>query len=808
MDTLYKPAGVEERWQRMWEEEGLYNAEPDPDRESFVIAHPPPNVTGELHMGHALQLALADALVRWKRMQGFNVLFQPGYDHAGISTQNAVEKDLAREGKSRHDLGREAFEERVWEWLRLYGRTIMTQFRRIGASLDYRRERFTMDDDYVRAVMRWFVHLYGKGYIYRANRIINWCPFHETALSDLELVHQERDDELVYVRYPLVEGEGHVMIATARPATILADVAVAVHPGDERYAGLVGKEVIVPYVERRVPVIADKDVDPEFGTGALKVTPGHDPLDFDIGRRHGLPEPMVIGADGRMNDEAGDLAALTQEEASARILAWLEERGQLEKREPYRHAVALCERCESRIEPLISLQWWCSMEELKKPALEALRERRVRYHPEAQHRFAIDSLETAPDWNISRQLWWGHQLPVWYCSDGHTTVAETESEACAECGSKELTREQDVLDTWFSSALWPFATLGWPDDTPDLRAFYPGDLNTTAREIIRLWENRMIFSGLEVMGEVPFTDVIIHSTVLAPDGRRMSKSLGTGIDPLDVIEEHGADATRYGLLKMSSTQDVRFSFGAVEEGRKLANKLWNLSRLLLQAAGDGVKPEIRPSAIEERWILARIELVRAEVEEHFAAFRFSHAAQALYHVTFDDFCDWYAEAIKPRLYAGDGDAGATALAALERLLGLLHPVMPHVTEEIWTNLPGRETRLIVAPWPGPDEANAEDADALQGVQDAAAIFRRSGVLVALEGDEERIFDAVVRPERVQANGNAGAEIERLRREIERAERMLANDNFVQNAPPDVVEAEREKLARYRRELDALEPSLD
>ncbi|MEX0816593.1 MAG: valine--tRNA ligase [Gaiellales bacterium] len=807
MDTLYRPAGVEERWQRTWEEEGLYNAEPDPDRESFVIAHPPPNVTGELHMGHALQLALADALVRWKRMQGFNALFQPGYDHAGISTQNAVEKDLAREGKTRHDLGREAFEERVWEWLRLYGRTIMTQFRRMGASLDYRRERFTMDDDYVRAVMRWFVHLHGKGYIYRANRIINWCPFHETALSDLELVHQELDDELVYVRYPFVEGEGHVTIATARPATILADVAVAVHPDDERYATLVGKEVLVPYVERRVPVIADERVEIDFGTGALKVTPGHDPLDFEIGRAHKLPEPMVIGPDGRMNDGAGDLAGLTQEEASARILAWLEERGQLEKREPYRHAVALCERCESRIEPLISLQWWCSMEELKKPALDALRERRVRYHPEAQHRFAIDSLENAPDWNISRQLWWGHQLPVWYCPDGHTTVAETEPDACAECGSKELKREEDVLDTWFSSALWPFATLGWPDDTPDLRAFYPGDLNTTAREIIRLWENRMIFSGLEVMGEVPFTDVIIHSTVLAPDGRRMSKSLGTGIDPLDVIEEHGADATRYGLLKMSSTQDVRFSFGAVEEGRKLANKLWNLSRLLLQAAGEGVKPEIRPSAIEERWILARIDRVRSEVEEDFAAFRFSHAAQALYHVTFDDFCDWYAEAIKPRLYAGDADAGATALAALERLLGLLHPVMPHVTEEIWTNLPERETRLIVAPWPEPDEAYAE-ADSLQRVQDAAAIFRRSGVLVALEGDEKRIFDAVVRPERVQANGNAGAEIERLRKEIERAERMLANDNFVQNAAPEVVEAEREKLARYRRELDALEPSLD
>jgi valyl-tRNA synthetase len=808
MDTLYRPEGVEERWQKTWEEEGLYNAEPDSERESFVIAHPPPNVTGELHMGHALQLALADALVRWKRMQGFNVLFQPGYDHAGISTQNAVEKDLAREGRRRQDLGREAFEARVWEWLRLYGRTIMTQFRRIGASLDYRRERFTMDNDYVRAVLRWFVHLYGKGYIYRANRIINWCPFHETALSDLELVHREQDDELLYVRYPFADGDGYVTIATARPATILADVAVAVHPDDERYAGFVGKEVIVPYVERCVPVIADERVDVDFGTGALKVTPGHDPLDSEIGRDHGLPEPMVVGADGLMNDAAGRLAGLTQEQASDLIRKWIEERGQLEKREPYRHAVALCERCESRIEPLISLQWWCSMEELKKPAVEALRARRVRFHPEAQHRFAIDSLENAPDWNISRQLWWGHQLPVWYCPDDHVTVAETEPDACSECGSGELAREQDVLDTWFSSALWPFATLGWPDDTPDLRAFYPGDLNTTAREIIRLWENRMIFSGLEVMGEVPFTDVIIHSTVLAPDGRRMSKSLGTGIDPLDVIEEHGADATRYGLLKMSSTQDVRFSFGAVEEGRKLANKLWNVSRLLLQALEDEVTPDLRPSSVEERWILARLDMTRAEVEEHFAAFRFSHAAQALYRVTFDDFCDWYAEAIKPRLYAGDEDAGATALAALERLLRLLHPVMPHVTEEIWTNLPGRETRLIVAPWPEADDAYAEAAEALQRVQDAAAIFRRSGVLVELEGDEKRVFDAVVRPERVQSNGNAGAEIERLRKEIERGERMLANDNFVQNAPAEVVEAEREKLARYRRELDALEPSLD
>jgi valyl-tRNA synthetase len=802
MEPLYKPEGVEERWQETWEAEGLYEADAERGGPTFVIAHPPPNVTGELHMGHALQLALADTLVRMKRMQGFNTLFQPGYDHAGISTQNAVEKDLARKGKTRHDLGREAFEARVWEWLRLYGRTIMTQFRRLGASLDYRRERFTMDDDYVRAVMRFFVHLYEKGWIYRDNRIINWCPFHETSLSDLELVHVDVDDALSYITYPFVDGDGGVTIATARPATIPGDVAVAVHPDDERYRRAVGREVVVPYVERHVPVIADEDVDPEFGTGALKVTPAHDPLDFAIGRRHNLPEPAVIAPDGHMNEEAGDLAGLTQDEAGERIVAWAKERELLEKRESYRHSVALCERCESRIEPLISLQWWCSMEELKKPALSALEARKVVYHPESQHRFASDSLENAPDWNISRQLWWGHQLPVWYCPNGHEVVAETEPEACAECGSAELAREEDVLDTWFSSALWPFATLGWPDDTPDLRTYYPGDLNTTAREIIRLWENRMIFSGLELMGDIPFRDVIIHSTVLAPDGRRMSKSLGTGIDPLDVIADHGADATRYGLLKMSSTQDVRFSYGAVEEGRKLANKLWNVSRLILTNA-EGVEPRVEPRETEERWILARLDATRAELEADLAAFDFSHAVQSLYRLTFDDFCDWYAEAIKPRLYDRDEDAATTALAALERLLRLLHPVMPHVTEEIWSNLPGRESRLIVAAWPEPDESYASDVGAFDRVQEAAGIFRRSGVLVELEGDEQRIFSAVVKPERVQANGNEEAERERLRKEISRAEGMLANERFVANAPEDVVAGEREKLERYRRELDAL-----
>jgi valyl-tRNA synthetase len=558
----------------------------------------------------------------------------------------------------------------------------------------------------------------------------------------------------------------------------------------------------VPFVERTVPVLADDLVDPEFGTGALKITPGHDPTDFAIGRNHDLPVLTVIGLDGRMSDAAGELAGATQQEADEAVVAWLREHDRLEKREPHRHNVGTCERCHTRIEPLVSLQWWLAMEEPRKPALAALRERRVRYHPESQHAFAIRSLEDVPDWNVSRQLWWGHQLPIWYCPDGHPTCAWPPPEACAECGSKELQRDPDVLDTWFSSALWPYATLGWPEDSADLRRYYPGDVNSTAREIIRLWVNRMIWTGLELVGDVPFRDVIINTTVLAPDGRRMSKSLGTGIDPLDMVDAHGADATRYGLMKMSSTQDVRFSEGAIAEGRKLATKLWNVARLIL-ANTEGAEPAVRPRAIEERWVLARLDAARAEVEAAWSRFDFAAAAKALYSLTFDDFCDWYAEAIKPRLYEDDPDAASTALAALERLLALLHPVMPHVTEEIWSQLPGREDRLIVSPGPEPDERFAADAGALERVRDAAEIARRSGVVVELPGDERRILEAVVRAAQLPVNGSREGEIARLRQEVARSEGMLANERFVANAPPDVVEGEREKLQRYRRELDAL-----
>jgi valyl-tRNA synthetase len=443
------------------------------------------------------------------------------------------------------------------------------------------------------------------------------------------------------------------------------------------------------------------------------------------------------------------------------------------------------------------------MDELGAPAIEALRERRVRFHPESQHRFAVESLEQAPDWCISRQLWWGHQIPVWTCENGHQVSAWPPPEACAECGSGALERDSDVLDTWFSSALWPLATLGWPDETPELERYYPGDVNSTAREIIRLWENRMIFSGLFLRNEVPFTDVIIHSTVLAEDGRRMSKSLGTGVDPMEAVDAHGADATRYGLSKISSTQDVRYSVGAIEEGRKLANKLWNVARLIL-LENEGVEPDARPSALEERWILARLDAARAAAEEAWSRFDFSAATSVLYHLTFDDFCDWYAEAVKPRLYDGDDDARATALAALERLLVLLHPLMPHVTEEIWSHLPDRRGRLIVSPWLEPEATHADALGALDRVQEAARVFRRSGVRVELDGDEEqRVFAAVVRPERQRGNGDADAERDRLRKEIARAEGMLANERFVQNAPAEVVDAERSKLERYRGELALL-----
>jgi valyl-tRNA synthetase len=801
MDPLYRPQGVESRWQETWEAEGLYQAEASDPRETFVICLPPPNVTGELHMGHALNASCQDVLIRWHRMRNFNALWQPGYDHASIALQRVMVRRLKADGIDYKQLGREEFERRCWQFIDQYGDHIVGQLRSLGASLDYRRMRFTMDDAYTHAVMRFFVRLWDSGRIYRANRIVNWCTGCASTVSDLEVDHIDVDDTLSFVRYPLADGSGHVTIATVRPATILADVAVAVNPNDERYHGLVGKEVIVPVAERRVPIIADERVETDFGSGALKITPGHDTVDWEIGRDHDLPEPMVIGLDGRLNADAGpEYEGLTQQEADAKILAALKERGLLEKQEPYRHSVGHCNRSGDRIEPLVLLQWWVEMKELAAPAIAALRDGRVRTKPEQQTNVMLSFLEHIRPWCISRQLWWGHRIPVWYCPDGHMTVSETAPSACAECGNDELRQDEDVLDTWFSSALWPFATLGWPEQTPDLERFYPGDVCSTGRDINFLWVSRMIWAGIELMGDVPFTAVNYHSMILAPDGRRMSKSLGTGIDPTDLIEQYGADATRYGLLKMSSSQDVRFSHGAIEEGRKLANKLWNVSRLILSQC-EGVQSDSRARDVEEHWILARLHETRAEMEPAIPAFEFAGVVDRLYHLTFDDFCDWYAEAVKLRLYAGDEDARSTALYALQYLLKLLHPVMPHVTEEIWSQF--HRDRLMTAAWPSEDEAAPAAAHDLDNVQEAARIFRRSGVRVELAGDDARIFDAVVKPERQKANGDVDAERDRLRKEIARAERMLGNDGFTGKAPAEVVAAEREKLERYRRELDAI-----
>jgi valyl-tRNA synthetase len=800
MDPLYRPQGVEERWQRAWEEEGLYNAEALDPREPYTICLPPPNVTGELHMGHALNASCQDLLIRWHRMRDFNALWQPGYDHASIALQAVMVRRLAAEGIDYRELGREEFERRCWAFINQYGDHIVGQWRSLGASLDYRRTRFTMDDAYTRAVMRFFLHLADKGYLYRANRIVNWCTGCASTVSDLEVDHIEVDDTLTWIQYPLADGSGHVTIATVRPPTMLADVAVAVNPGDDRYKHLIGKEAIVPIVERRVPIIADERVEPGFGSGALKITPGHDTVDWEIGRDHSLPEPMVIGLDGRMNEAAGELAGLTQAEAEQRILAELEARGLLEKREPYRHAVGHCNRSGDRIEPLVLLQWWVEMTELAQPAIAALRDGRVRSQPEQQTKVMLSYLENIRPWCISRQLWWGHRIPVWYCPDGHTTIAESTPAACVECGSGELVQDEDVLDTWFSAALWPFATLGWPERTPELERFYPGDVCSTGRDINFLWVSRMIWAGIELRGDIPFSAVNYHSMILAPDGRRMSKSLGTGIDPSDLVAEHGADATRYGLLKMSSSQDVRFAVGAIEEGRKLANKLWNVARLIL-AQARGSTPDRAARDVEEHWILARLHETRREVEDAFGAFEFATAVDRLYHLTFDDFCDWYAEAIKPRLYAGDESAQSTALYALGYLLKILHPVMPHVTEEIWSQF--HDDRLMVSRWPKEDYGVLMAAHELDRVQQAARIFRRSGVLVDLQGDEGRIFEAVVRPDRVKADGNVEVERARLLGEIERAEKMLGNAGFTEKAPAEVVEAERDKLERYRRELDAL-----
>jgi valyl-tRNA synthetase len=845
--TRYEPADVESRVFERWQDARIFHPEPEGSaEENYSIAVPPPNVTGSLHMGHALNGSIQDVLIRLARMRGKRARWIYGTDHAGIAVQRQVEKALEAEGTTREELGREAFIERVWEWRREYGSTITEQFKRLGASLDYEDERFTMDDDYQRAVAVVFVHLYEKGLVYRDNYLVNWDPGLGTAISDLEVEQRTVEDTLYSIDYPLESGSGSITVATVRPETMLADTAIAVNPDDERYSRLIGETAILPLVGRRLPVIADEHVDPEFGTGALKITPGHDPADFEIGRKHGLDEVSVIGEDGRITDAAPErFRGMETDEARAAVVNDLRTEGLISATEAYVHDVPHSHRSGRRIEPLISLQWFCDMNELARPAIEAVGDGRLRFHPDSKAKDYLDWLERIRPWVLSRQLWWGHQLPVWY-RGGETYVGADPP------AGEGWERDPDVLDTWFSSGLWPFATLGWPEQTPQLKAFYPTDVNSTARDIIFLWVARMVMFGIELTGEVPFADVNIHSVIQAPDGRRMSKSLGTGMDPLELIGVHGADALRFGLLAMSSAQDVKFNEERVKQGRDLANKLWNASRLILLRVSE-VEPDPRAAtAVEDRWIVSRLERLSGRVTEQFDDFRFAHAALDLYGAFWSELCDWYLELAKPRLYEEDNEAvSGVLLWVLERTLRLLHPVMPFVTEEIWSLMPGERGLLATADWPEAEESLTDEqaeeeigrlieavtsarryreevaakpsavlrgrlaADGYDGLREHLARLARfefvgedhgnGDVLatVSVPGGGVQVLpsDAV---DPAEAERRRAARRDQLAAEIERAERKLANEQFVERAPAEVVAEERRKLEEYREALRRLE----
>ncbi|HEY4829535.1 MAG TPA: valine--tRNA ligase [Solirubrobacteraceae bacterium] len=854
--TRYDPSEVEPRIAEEWLASGLFHPEPGGDpSENYSIAIPLPNVTGVLHMGHALNNSIQDCLIRYHRIRGQRTKWILGTDHAGIATQIQVERAVLAEGSSREELGREAFVERVWRWRDDYGGQIIEQLKRLGASLDYEDERFTLDDGYARAVQTVFVALYEKGYIYRDRYMVNWDPGERSAISDLEVEDREATDTLYYIDYPLAEGSGSVTVATVRPETMLADVAIAVHPDDERYRRLVGEKAILPLVGRKLRIIADDYVKPDFGTGALKITPGHDPNDFEIGRRHGLPEITVIGEDARITDEAPErFRGLTVEQAREAVVAELRDEGLLARTEPYAHEVPFSQRSGERIEPLISLQWFMRMDELVRPAIDVVRSGQVRFWPESYTRVYMNWMENIRPWVISRQLWWGHRIPVWYRGD-EIYVGMTAPEG------EGWERDPDVLDTWFSSGLFPFAALGWPDDTPALRAFYPTDALVTARDIIFLWVARMIMLGIEFRGQIPFSDVYVHSIIQAPDGRRMSKSLGTGIDPIELIEggprppvfdeggdfpAYGADAVRWGLYVMSSAQDVRFSEERLAQGQQLTNKLWNAARLILLGVDSATRAAPTPAAVEDRWILSRLERVRAEISRRIEGYDFAHAALGLYDFVYGELCDWYLELVKPRLRAGESELGATLLYVLTQTLAVAHPMIPFVTEEIYRYVPGASGLLAAglpqaAPAPVDEAAEAsvgrviEAVQALRGWRDFAGVKAAATVpaRLAAEGYEETA-EHLARLARVSFTADGGdpvatvpvpggaieilpsedvdleeagrrvaAQRAKLEAEIERAERKLANQSFVDKAPAEVVQAERDKLERLRAELEAL-----
>jgi valyl-tRNA synthetase len=704
MDKGYEPHEVEKHWYRFWEEQGLFAAAEDSSRPAYAIVIPPPNVTGVLHMGHALNVTLQDILCRYRRLMGDNVLWMPGTDHAGIATQNVVEKKLAAEGRNRHQLGREKFIEAVWQWREQYGSAIINQLKRLGASCDWERERFTMDEGLSLAVRKVFVTLYEQGLIYRGSYIINWCHRCHTALADLEVEHEEIDGHLYHIRYPLVGAKGALVVATTRPETMLGDTAVAVNPEDPRYAELPAQAVTLPLMNREIPIISDDYVDTAFGTGALKVTPAHDPNDFEIGRRHNLPSVKVIDDNGLMSDEAGRFKGLDRFTCREEVVKALKAEGLLEKIEPIRHSVGHCYRCKEVVEPNLSLQWFVSAKPLAEKAMAAVRDGRTRIIPEIWTQTYFDWLENIRDWCISRQIWWGHQIPAWTCRDCEgVVVAMTAPQQCPACGSPSLDQETDVLDTWFSSALWPFSTMGWPEQTPLLKTFYPTAVLVTGFDILFFWVARMMMMGLQFMEDVPFRDVYVHALVRDEEGKKMSKSKGNVIDPLTVIEQYGTDAFRFTLAAFAAQgRDVKMSEKRVAGYRNFVNKLWNATRLALMHLDRGF-PEIAAAnrSLPDRWILSRLSRVRTSVREALDGYHFNDAASALYQFVWHEFCDWYLEAVKPILYGHEGEEHQAATLSvlwnvMRETLLLLHPFVPFVTEEIWHRLPGTEGSIMQA----------------------------------------------------------------------------------------------------------------
>lgn len=871
MQKTYNPKDFESRIYADWMEKGEFTPDREKDKaegkKPFTIVMPPPNVTGNLHMGHAMNNTLQDILIRFKRMRGYSALWIPGTDHASISTEVKVVEKLRKEGKSKDSLGREKFLEAAWAWTEEYGGNIKNQLKKLGVSCDWSRERFTLDEGLSAAVEEMFIRLYKKGLVYQGDRIINWCPHDKTALSDAEVEHEEQEGKMWTFRYPIDGEDDAIMISTTRPETIPGDLAVAVNPEDERYKDYVGKYAVIPVIERKIPIIADSYVESEFGTGAVKITPSHDPNDFEVGARHDLGQLLIMDEEARLNENAGKYCGLSREEARKAIVKDFDEGGYLVKIDDHHNAVGHCERCKTVIEPMLSKQWFVAMEELAKPALEAYEKGDLHFVPERFGKIYTHWLENIRDWCISRQLWWGHRLPVYYCDDcGEVMVSKEAVHTCTACGSKNVRQDEDSLDTWFSSALWPFSTMGWPDSTPDLDFYYPTDVLITGYDIIFFWVIRMVFSAIEITGELPFTDVYLTGLIRDEQGRKMSKSLGNGIDPLDVIDQYGADALRFTLITGSTPgNDMRFSYKRVESNRNFCNKLWNASRfVLMNLPEDFYDAKVIEEKLhsEDRWILTRVDETIVEVQEKIEKYDIGMAAEAVHDFIWDEYCDWYIEMVKPRLYGDDIEdrevVYGVLLDVLEKILKMLHPFMPFITEEIYAFLPSTKEDLIVSAWPESGVYKYDEdvekisnlREAIRGIRNAKAEmdiepFRKSKLYLLTDDDARaEVYDelkahfanlanctAIERiPDRDAVSDDVisvvvekaelflpmkdlvdyDKEAQRLKKdmekteaEIERAEKKLANENFVSKAKPEVVQKEREKLETHKENLKNL-----